>query len=227
MLKHLTFGLLAGTLAFGTWAQTVTDIKADSGSSAYIQDSRGVIVRSGTGLCWRTGYWTPADSIAGCDGAIVPPILKATAPPLGNVPPSAPIAVVTPPVETRCDFAVTLENDQTFGFNRAALSNAAKRRIDSEVIGKLASCTKIDLVLVTGHSDKIGSAAYNQKLSERRAKNVASYLKAKGVSAKLETSGAGATKPAQRCDTALPRQNLIACLAPNRRVVIEVRGTTS
>jgi hypothetical protein len=44
-----------------------TDIKAPTPYSGYVQDARGVIARDPFGLCWRTGYWTPADAVPGCD----------------------------------------------------------------------------------------------------------------------------------------------------------------
>ncbi|MGH8806278.1 MAG: OmpA family protein [Noviherbaspirillum sp.] len=184
-----------------------------------MQDSRGVIARSPFGLCWRTGYWTPADAVAGCDGELVPPVAKPTAPAI-----AAPAAQAAAPAPKRCDFAVTLANDQTFSFNKAVLSNAAKKRIDDEVLSKLGNCAKVDIVLVTGHTDRLGSQQYNQKLSEQRASAVVAYLKDKGVTAETDIFGAGKTQSIKACDDKLPRAQLIECLAPNRRVVIEARG---
>jgi OOP family OmpA-OmpF porin len=227
MLKRMACGLVIGTAMAGASAQT--DVQARPTSSAYMQDSRGVIARSQFGMCWRTGYWTPADAVPGCDGELVPPITKPTAPAI--VPPTAiaaapapaPVPVAPVPLK-RCDFAVTLESDQAFAFNRAVLSTAARKRIDEEVLPKLASCAKVDLILVSGHTDQLGSQAYNQKLSEKRADMVAAYLKSKGAAAQIDTQGAGKTQPVKSCNSKLPRSKLIACLAPNRRVTIEARG---
>ncbi|HYD79577.1 MAG TPA: OmpA family protein, partial [Paucimonas sp.] len=80
------------------------------------------------------------------------------------------------------------------------------------------------IVLVTGHTDKLGTHPYNQKLSEKRADAVAAYLKNKGVDAPTDTLGVGKTQSIKACDDKLPRKQLIECLAPNRRVVIEARG---
>lgn len=219
-------------------AQTISDIRAATPKSAYAQDTRGVIVRDPFGLCWRTGYWTPADALPGCDGELVSPVPKATAPePAAPAMTDAP-AVVTPatstaaaapaapaaPAPKRCDFAVTLNNDQTFVFNKAVLNNAAKKRIDDEVLGKLAACAKISIVMITGHADRLGTQQYNQKLSERRANAVAAYLKSKAIGVDIDTLGAGKTQSIKSCDDKLPRKKLIECLAPNRRVVIEARG---
>jgi OmpA-OmpF porin, OOP family len=219
MLNKISLGLALGICAVSTFAQTASDIKANSDKSAYLQDSRGVIARSPFGLCWRTGYWTPADAVGGCDGELVSPIAKPTAPAV--VAAQAPAAPAAP---KRCDFAVTLSNDETFAFNKAVLSSSAKKRIDTDVLGKLASCSKVDIVLVTGHTDRLGSHPYNQRLSEKRADAVAAYLKSKGVTATIDTLGAGKTQSIKACDDKLPRAKLIECLAPNRRVVVEARG---
>jgi OOP family OmpA-OmpF porin len=81
-------------------------------------------------------------------------------------------------------------------------------------------------VLVTGHTDRLGSQQYNQKLSERRAAAVASYLASKGVAKdKIETLGMGKTQPVPGvvCEQK-NRKALIACLQPHRRVEVEVKG---
>jgi len=172
-------------------------------------------------LCWRTGTWPPADAVAGCDGDLVPPVANPIAPPIAGSAPQAPTPV---PVPQPCDFSVTLGSDESFAFNKALLSSAAKKRIDGEVMNKLANCAKIDALVVTGHADRLGSQQYNQKLSEKRAAAVAAYLKNKGIRAEAQTIGAGKTQPLKACNEKLTHRQLIECLAPNRRVVIEARG---
>lgn len=226
MLRIITLGASLGFGSVAAHAQTFPNILADSQSSAYLQDARGAIVRSANGLCWRTGYWTPASAVLGCDGELAPPVTKATAPavvapPLAQTPAPMPTA---PAVPKRCDFTVALQSDQTFAFNNAVLNDSAKYRIDTDVLPRLAACKKIDFIMVTGHTDQIGSHPYNQKLSEKRAEAVATYLNSKGVAIKIETLGAGKTLAVQSCDDKLPRAQLIECLAPNRRVVVEARG---
>lgn len=201
-----------------------SDIKAAPTNSAYVQDARGHIARTPSGMCWRTGFWTPADAVPGCDGPLLPPIAKPTAPEI--VPP--PLAQVSPPPPPlkRCDFSVTLENEQLFAFDKAGLNMAASRRLDEDVLPLFAACATLDSVVVTGHTDRIGSDTYNQKLSEKRAVAVASYLKSKGVAVEIETRGAGEKQAVASCDTRLSRSQLIRCLAPNRRVTIEAQGVT-
>jgi OOP family OmpA-OmpF porin len=222
MFNKLAFGLVIGAAVTAASAQTAIQAKPDS--SAYLQDSRGMITRSQQGLCWRTSYWTPADAVPGCDGELVPPIAKPTAPAIVPPPVVAEAAPVAPIAPKRCDFAVTFSSDQAFAYNRAVLSNAAKIRIDQEVLPALASCSKVDAITITGHTDQLGSQQYNQRLSERRAEAVAAYLKSKGATARIDTIGAGKNQPIKSCDEKLPRSKLIDCLSPNRRVVIEIRG---
>lgn len=223
----LAFAITSLTLpVLPVFAQT--DIQAAMPHSAYAQDNRVKIVRSGFGLCWRTGYWAAADSAPGCDGVAIPPIAKLEVQEL--VAPTAPAAPVveTPPPKPaapkRCDFAVTLQSDETFDFNLATLKSVAKQKIDKDVMDKLATCAKLDLVIVTGHTDLIGSHQYNQKLSEKRADVVAAYLVSKGVTATIDTMGMGKTQQIKACDEKLRHAKLTECLIPNRRVVIEGRG---
>jgi OOP family OmpA-OmpF porin len=86
---------------------------------------------------------------------------------------------------------------------------------------------KLEVVLVTGHTDRIGSDAYNQKLSERRADAVRDYLVSKGVDkAKIEAIGLGEKQPLVQCDQK-NLKDLIACLQPNRRVEVQAKGETT
>jgi OmpA-OmpF porin, OOP family len=118
-----------------------------------------------------------------------------------------------------------LQSDELFAFNSANLTPAARGRIDRDVMSRIGQCASLDVVLVTGHTDRIGSQDYNQKLSERRAAAVKGYLVSKGVAAdKIETMGMGKTAPAKFCPDSRNQAELIACLAPNRRVAVEVKG---
>lgn len=208
-----TVGLFAA--AGVAQAQTAND-------RVYVIDSRNEVAKSGFGLCWRTGYWTPAaaaNDAAGCacDKDLMP---KAKCEPAVAAAPAKPAA------PKKCDFSATLKDDQTFAFGKATLKPAALAQIDKEVLAKLANCAEVKLVLVTGHTDRIGSQQANQKLSEKRADAVKAYLQKKGVKANIDTMGAGKTQavPGVSCDDKLPRKKLIDCLAPNRRTVVEVQG---
>jgi OOP family OmpA-OmpF porin len=227
MLNHAVFGFIIAAAASAACAQNPDRTPNAAGGSAYLVDSRGAVVRSQSGLCWHSGSWTPADAMIGCDGRLVPPIAKPTAPPIA-APAAARMAAATPaaPPPKRCDFAVTLNGDQSFAFNRATLAEAAKRHIDGEVLKRFAACGTIEAVFVTGHADRLGAQQYNQKLSEKRAAAVAAYLRSHRPTLAIETLGVGKTRPVASCSNKLPRAKLIECLAPDRRVTIEVRGTS-
>ncbi|HLQ02145.1 MAG TPA: OmpA family protein [Burkholderiales bacterium] len=137
-------------------------------------------------------------------------------------PAPAPAPVAAP---RRCDAAVTFQNEETFPFAKDELTSAAKGRLDRDVLGKLATCASVEAVVIEGHADRLGSQPYNQKLSERRAESVKAYLVSKGADRnKVETLGMGKTVPAKFCPDIKQRAELIACLAPNRRAVISIKG---
>ena len=78
---------------------------------------------------------------------------------------------------------------------------------------------------VDGHTDRLGSAQANQKLSERRAAAVKAYLVSKGMNAaQIETYGYGKTTPKKSCPDQKDRRQMDLCLAENRRVEVELQG---
>ena len=202
--------------------------------NAYPTPTDGIVksgVYNGTqglagGLCWRTGYWTPAMAIEACDPDLVPkPPAPAPAPPAAPPPPPAPAPAPPPPPAPQVQ-KITLASKALFDFDKAVLKPEGMRAIDTEIISKLKDVQKLELVLVTGHTDPIGTQAYNQKLSERRADAVRNYLVSKGVPKdKIETLGMGKTQPIP--GVVCNQKNLkerIACYAPDRRVEVEVKG---
>lgn len=219
MINKLTLGLLVGAASLHVAAQTATDIHAPSNNS-YSQDSRGAVTRSAYGLCWRSGSWTADAAIPGCDGALASPVPNPTAPEMPNS-----LETNSPPqaLTQQCGFSFMLESDQTFAFNQTILSSAAKQRIDEKVLPRLAACKAIAGITITGHTDRLGSAQSNLALSEKRAIAVARYLKTKGVDTKVTLRGAGENEPLVSCKEK-SQADLIACLAPNRRVLIDVQA---
>lgn len=216
----LLIGSACGFAVSPTFAQN-TDIQAAPGKSAYLQDGRGPVARSQDGLCWRSGYWDASDAVAGCDGELAPPVMKAIAPALAAGPELAGNQPTAPDLVAQCQF--TLSSDSIFSFGKAILSKAAKQEIDKNTIAKLADCSGAKVLVVTGHTDHLGTDLYNKKLSTQRAVSVASYLKSKGVSNRIETKGAGAAEPIVTCSNNLNLKKRIACLGPNRRVVIKIQ----
>jgi outer membrane protein OmpA-like peptidoglycan-associated protein len=121
---------------------------------------------------------------------------------------------------------VTLVWTESFDYNRIALSPEVRAKIDSDVMPKLKDFAEIRYINVNGHSDRLGSPTYNQQISEKRAEAIRTYLVAQGANAeKIEVYGFGKTLPIKSCPDAKGRKATIECLAPNRRVHIEVQGT--
>ncbi|MEM8510918.1 OOP family OmpA-OmpF porin [Massilia sp. MP_M2] len=203
------------------YAPLTTDLQARTPYSAYVQDSRGVIARNPFGLCWRTGYWTPADAVPGCDAplCVAPEKLengKCVAPPAPVAPAPAPAPVPeAAPVPT--SEKVSYSADAFFDFDKAILKPAGKASLD-ELSGKLGDMN-LEVIIAVGHTDSVGTDAYNQKLSIRRAEAVKAYLKGKGIEeTRIYTEGKGESQPKADNATAEGR-------AQNRRVEIEVVGT--
>ena len=142
-------------------------------------------------------------------------------------PAPAPIAKPEPkPEPPKKPAVVNLASTELFEFNKAVLTQEARAKLDNEVVAKLRDLKDVRYIIVNGHADRLGSAQYNQRLSEKRADAVRAYLVAKGVdAAKVETLGFGKTLPVKSCPDEKDRKGLIECLTPNRRVVVEVQGT--
>lgn len=117
---------------------------------------------------------------------------------------------------------MTLQAEVLFGFDKDVLTDEGKKILDVEVVEKMKSHPEVELVLITGHTDRIGTDKYNQNLSERRANNVKKYLMAQGIEEnRLHAIGKGETMPVVDCK-GVRGKKLIQCLQPNRRVVVEI-----
>ena len=124
---------------------------------------------------------------------------------------------------------MTLDSKVLFDFDKAVLKPEGKAAIDSQIVGKLSQIQRLQVVLVTGHTDRLGTEAHNQPLSLKRADAVRDYLVTKGVPRdKIETIGMGEKQPVPGvvCDQK-NQKALIECLAPNRRVEVEVKGEST
>jgi OOP family OmpA-OmpF porin len=176
--------------------------------------------------------------LSGCASQSAPPPPPAPAPAASSsTPPApeprvqaptqqvAPAASATPAPPKRCDASVTLTNDEVFAFMKADLTPAAKARLDRDVVGKLGGCARVEAVVIEGHADRLGTQQFNQKLSEQRAEAVKAYIAGKGAPRDaIETIGMGKTVPAKFCPDTKDRGQLIACLAPNRRAIVTIKG---
>jgi OmpA-OmpF porin, OOP family len=196
-------------------AQTITDINANKPHSGYVQDQRGVIVRDPFGLCWRTGYYTPADAVPGCDAPLVKPAPPAPPAPPVAPPPPPPPAPAPAPVPT--SEKVTFAADAFFDFDKSILKPEAKVKLD-DMTTKLKD-VNLEVIVAVGHTDSVGTDEYNQKLSVRRSDAVKAYIISRGIDAKrVFSEGKGEKQPVADNKTKDGR-------AKNRRVEIEVVGT--
>jgi len=191
-----------------------------SSTMGYVTSSNGAVVKSGFGLCWHTGYWTPAMAIAQCDPDLVPKAAAAVTPKVAP-PPATP----TPTGEK-----MTIAADALFDFDKATLRPEGKAKLD-ELVAK-AKDIKLEVIIAVGHADRIGSDKYNQKLSEKRAAAVKDYLVSKGMEPnRVYVEGKGKKQPVtgDKCKKMgkdhRSNKKLVACLQPDRRVDIEIIGT--
>ncbi len=125
----------------------------------------------------------------------------------------------TPQMDT-----ITVGAEKLFGFDKANISDEGKEALN-DAAAKIKANPELKAVIVTGHTDRIGSDAYNQKLSERRANLVKDYLAAQGVDPSIiEAVGKGESEPVVQCTGNKKTKKLIECLQPNRRVTIQAEG---
>ncbi len=210
--------LLTAVVALGSIATT-----ASAQVVGYLTDARGGIVKDPFGLCWRTGFWTPALANAECDPDLVPkaapaaPAKPAAAPapakPAAAAAPAKPAAAAPRPTTEK----VTLAADALFDFDKAVIKSDAKAKLD-DLVAKLKAIN-LEVIIAIGHTDSVGSAAYNQKLSLKRAEAVKAYIISKGIEPnRVYTEGKGEKQPIADNKTKAGRSK-------NRRVEIEVVGT--
>lgn len=151
-------------------------------TQGYLVDSRGELVMSGAGLCWRTGYWTPEMAIEECDPLLVK---KDVAEPVQEK------AAATPPEMIR--FCTTL--DIQFEIDRYAIEHEYEAAV--ERLGTYLRRYPDTTAVIEGHTDEVGTDEYNMQLSQRRADSVMQYLvKHSGIApSRLKAVGYGKTRP--------------------------------
>jgi len=139
---------------------------------------------------------------------------------VATTPAPAPVMAPPPPPPAPMMKKYTRSASELFAFNSAELG-PNQPKLD-EVAATMNANSDIASVTIVGYTDRIGSKAYNQKLSEERANSVKAYLQDKGVSAnRLTAVGKGEADPVVECKDEKKRPALIKCLEPNRRVEIE------
>jgi len=207
MKKLNKVAMMFAVAALATAAGAQTSVTAADGGNVIDnwQNGTGELVwKNGTNeLCWRDSTWTPATAAVGCDGALVP----------AAAPVAAPAARPAPPVASKVTFAA----DAFFDFDKSVLKPEGRAKLD-DLVSKISG-VNLEVIIAVGHTDSVGSDAYNQKLSVRRAEAVKAYLVSKGIERnRVYTEGKGEKQPVADNRTKEGR-------AKNRRVEIEVVGT--
>jgi OOP family OmpA-OmpF porin len=180
---------LLGKLMLGTAVMALTGT-AFAGAVPNATDSSGAPIRDASGACVVSSGIEHPD----CKPKVAPA-------------PAAPASVRQ---------SIVIQADALFDFDKSVVRPDGKKSID-EALAKLKG-VDLEMVIATGHTDSVGSDAYNQKLSERRAAAVKDYLVSKGIPAsKVTTIGKGESQPVATNKTAEGRQK-------NRRVDIEFKG---
>lgn len=201
----------------------------DSKNQGYLVDSYGnhISTSSNTELCWRSSDWTPARSVEPCDpvakiAVAAAPIVEAAAPPPPPKVAAAPVQAPAPMAPQSVNFSA----DALFAFDKSALKPEGKSELDN--FARSLGGVKYESIFVTGHTDRLGTSAYNQSLSQRRANAVKDYLVSRDVPGnRISADGKGETQPVTRMGDCKGGKSasLISCLQPDRRVHVQLNGT--
>ena len=198
-----TTKLILTAIAAAALFPMAASAQADYPNQGYLVDGSQGIVKSNLSGCWHTSDWSPARAVMECDPSLMP------------------VAAVAPTTKK-----VSFSGDALFAFDKSDLKPAGVAMLDT-LVGQLKG-TRYDSIVVTGHTDRIGSSQYNQKLSERRANTVKDYLVAQSVTvSRIDARGMGETQPETKPGECKGAKNakVIACLQPDRRVDVEVTGS--
>ena len=184
---------LGGLLLIGMWA--VSGLA--HASPGYLMTEDLQFVRNSSGECWHTSQWRPELAVSECEGTLPEP-------------------------ETLHTVSLTLDGTTFFDFDRSSLKPEARSKLDA-LATELGEAERIEKVYIVGHADRIGSDAYNDALSMRRAETVRDYLLQNDLlsSESITLEARGEREPVVACE-GIYGPAAVRCLAPNRRVEITV-----
>ncbi len=204
----------------------------------YLLEGRGDFVRSGTpGQCWHDGQWTPAMAQAECDPVASPPARVSAPPAPASAPAPLAAAAAPQPAPTPAPLIAAVPTpaaapvlryaaDALFDFDKSTVRPQGRKMLDEASANILG--LQGEKIEVVGHTDRLGTEAYNQSLSVRRAESVRDYLVMQGVARdRIATRGVGESEPVTpKGSCAKGRMaTVIACLQADRRVDITIEGT--
>lgn len=216
MMKYLVVALFP--VLSMAHAQDVNNSSENNHTGAYLTDSGGNIVKSNFGLCWRTSSWTPQTAVRECDPDLFKnevTVTQTTTEVVQVAKPIEPEPVVKQPV------SVVIK--AYFDFDKSNLTDESRSKLND--VAQQIKAYNVEVITVSGHADRIGTEQYNEALSQRRADTVKAELVKLGVDeSKIFTEAKGESEPEVTCPGRTSAK-VIACLAPNRRVQVEVVGS--
>ena len=138
-------------------------------------------------------------------------------------------ACVPPPAAPVRVERIVLNASALFRFDRSAeadLLPQGRAELDA-LAAKLGDAyASVESIALVGHTDRLGSEAYNDRLSQARADTVKAYLQGKGIAADITAIGRGEAVPVKNCPGGdIATRALTECLQPNRRVAVTITGT--
>ena len=141
--------------------------------------------------------------------------------------PALPVPV-PPPVPPVVIERVVLSANVLFAFDRRGMVDLlpeGRGQLDQLVARLDRVYARVDKLELTGHTDRLGTEAYNAKLSTDRAETIKAYLQQQGVKVDIVAIGRGAAEPLAHVTCSQRTQAALAqCLQPNRRVEISITG---
>jgi OOP family OmpA-OmpF porin len=206
--KAIAFGACLSLISLGVSAQIKVEGDVEASGNSYVS-SNGMVLKTGLDECLHSGTFSADNAINTCEGiveevaeveeVVEPKVVEAPAAPQGKI-------------DTR-QFS-----EQTLFDTDSAQLTAAGEAVMNDLFSALAEYKGITDISVIGHTDSRGEEAYNQTLSEMRAKTVADVIAAKYPDVRMDVQGMGETSPVADNETAEGRQL-------NRRVEVEVTAT--
>lgn len=240
-MKKTHLLILAAIAGFAASAQAQIVVDSKAAVQPYILSAGNVVVKDGLGNCLRSSNYSadliktvmtadgmPVGVACGEIKAAAPVAAPAAAPVAAPAakPAAAPVAAPTPAAQK-----VSLPSDALFAYDKADLSDMGKSNLTT-FADNAKKLKALEVIIAVGHADRIGSPAYNQTLSEKRAAAVKDFLVAQGIAAnKVYTEGKGEAQPitGKTCEKmgaeSGKNKKLVDCLAPDRRVELEAVGT--
>jgi OOP family OmpA-OmpF porin len=203
MLRRNLLVLMLGASALSGCADWGGPSRAELDYRDAVRTTEGQVVRSTNGACVRTQWMNDRDVCAPQTVTVKTQVQQR--------------------VESRAAQLTQEQRTVYFEFDRAELTPAARARLDT-----LADVLKADQTVrearVVGYADRMGTRSYNRRLSQARALAVKNYLVGRGYlnAQVVATRWLGEERPTAQCPRIKNREEMIACLAPDRKVEVEI-----